>query len=147
MEISNQVIKIIEECEGFKSEAYLDEGGLPTIGFGTTRVNGQPVHMGMTCTREEAEEWIMEHLNGELSSLQKLITVDLNQNQLDAIADFAYNEGIGAFGGSTLLRRINSGDFDAAADQFSKWITCKGKILQGLVKRRNLERTLFTTPV
>ena len=69
--------------------------------------------------------------------------VKLNQNQFDALVSFTYNLGAGALGSSTLLGKLNRGDFEGAADEFPKWNKAGGKVLNGLVKRRAAERSLF----
>jgi lysozyme len=72
---------------------------------------------------------------------------EVNQNQFDAMVDFAYNAGAGAFLGSTLLKKVNTGDFPGAAAQFALWIHAGGEVVEGLVRRRKAEADLFSEEI
>ena len=146
--VSENCIGIIEHCEGFRADAYPDPGTGDepwTLGFGSTVVDGEKVTEGMTCTVEQARQWVTDHLNEHvIPTLDKHVTVDLNQNQVDSLADFIYNVGSGNFLSSTLLKHVNAGEFDDAANEFGKWTKGGGHVLPGLVIRRGLERDLFS---
>ncbi len=71
------------------------------------------------------------------------VTVPLNQNQFDALVSLTYNIGSGAFNNSTLLKKLNKGDYQGAADQFLVWNKAGGKVMKGLVRRREAEQALF----
>ena len=77
------------------------------------------------------------------STVNSAVTVPINQNQFDALVSLAYNIGTGAFKESTLLKKLNLGDYKAAAAQFAVWNRGGGKVMQGLVNRRAVERKLF----
>lgn len=114
-----------------------------TIAWGHTH----GVYEGMTCTLEQAQEWFLEDMAWAQAAVLAGVTVPLNQNQFDALVSFTENEGAMAFQESTLLRLLNSGNYSAAAAQFSRWIYQRGQILPGLVTRRNQEAALFNTPL
>ncbi|MNQ87056.1 Lysozyme RrrD [compost metagenome] len=75
--------------------------------------------------------------------VEQSVVVLFTQEQFDALVSFTYNLGINALKGSTLLRKLNSGDYEGAADEFLKWNKAGGKILSGLTRRREAERMLF----
>lgn len=147
MQISQNGIDLIKQFEGFVPKAYKDAVGVWTIGYGTTKINGKPVTPNMTCTEKEATQWLINDANRFLSIVEPYIKVDLNQNQIDAIASFIYNVGPNAFLNSTLLKKLNAGDFDGAANEFLKWTKATKNgvpvVLPGLVRRRTAEQTLF----
>lgn len=145
MKASENCIDLIEEFEGFRSEPYVCPGGIPTIGFGSTRyADGTSVSMGDDpMNREQAKELLTATLTEYEQGVEACIDVDLTQNQFDALVDFAYNLGVGALRTSTLARKVNAGDMEGAANEFGRWVNGGGKVLPGLVKRRAAERVLF----
>lgn len=146
MRASETCIAAIKEFEGFRSATYGDCAGVLTIGYGDT-LNAAP---GATCTEPEASGWLLAHLAGIEAVLNNdtVVTAPLTQGQFDALADFAYNLGIGTLTRSTLLQLVNRGDVAGAALEFPKWAHSRGRVLPGLMKRRLLERGWFeaTTP-
>lgn len=143
-DISEKGYAIIREFEGFKVEAYLDTGGVWTIGFGTIKYpNGQRVKKGDTCTREQAEQWLKNDCNWVDACLDKYVTSKPTQNQFDALASFVYNIGETAFAKSTMLTLLNQNNFTAAANQFDRWVFDNGKRITGLANRRTKEKALF----
>ncbi|OTG79567.1 lysozyme [Acinetobacter sp. ANC 4558] len=144
-DISEKGYALIREFEGFRANAYLDSAGIWTIGFGTIKINGKPVKKGDTCTKEQAEQWLKLDCLWVDACLDKYITIVVTQNQFDALASLVYNIGETAFKSSTLLTKLNAGDFKAAADNFDRWVNAGGKRLQGLVNRRAKEKELFLT--
>ncbi|WP_436872293.1 lysozyme [Acinetobacter haemolyticus] len=143
-DISEKGYEIIREFEGFRSTAYRDTGGVWTIGFGTIRYpNGVKVKQGDTCTREQAEQWLKNDCKWVDACLDKHVKVNLSQNQFDALASFVYNIGETAFVKSTMLSLINQNNLTASANQFDRWIFDNGKRIQGLVNRREKEKSLF----
>ena len=146
LDISEKGFSIIKEFEGFESEAYLDTGGVWTIGYGTIKYpNGVRVKKGDKCTKEQAESWLKNDSKWVDACLDKYVKVSINQNQFDALASLVYNIGETAFVKSTLLEKLNKGDFKGAADQFDRWVNDNGKRIQGLVNRRAKEKLLFLT--
>lgn len=142
MDYSPDGLKLTESFEGCRLAAYLDSVGVPTIGYGHTH----GVTMGMTCTQEQAEQWLQQDVQGAVQAVNKLVTVSLTQQQFDALVDFTFNLGTGALQHSTLLRLLNSGNYQGAAGEFEKWDKAGGEVLPGLLKRRLAERDMFNTP-
>ena len=136
-------IDLIKKYEGFRPIAYTDSVGVWTIGYGTTRINGEPVKAGMTITEDQAIQFVQQEVNKLWSQIESIVKVNLNDNQMNALVDFAYNLGFNALKTSTLMSKLNAGDFTGAANEFSRWVYAGGKILPGLVKRREAEKQLF----
>ncbi len=153
MKISDAGLALIKSFEGYHDElpdgscrAYLDKLAKPhvwTIGWGCT----EGVKQGMIWTREQAEQALRREVARFEKDVERLVTVDLNQNEFDALVSFAYNVGAGGLGGSTLLKKLNNGDRRGAANEFKRWKYAGGKVRPGLVDRRAREATLFLTPV
>ena len=141
MNISEAGIKAIEGYEGCRLTAYLDSVNVPTIGVGHTL----GVKMGDVITQAQAEEFLRADLEDAEYAVNKYVTVPLTQGQHDSLVSFVFNLGAGAFKGSTLLRMLNAGQYDEAADQFLRWNQAGGRVLAGLTKRRISERMLFLT--
>jgi len=139
MQTSNKGIDLIKRFEGLKFEAYRDSVGIPTIGYGHTH----NVKMGDVITGEQADKYLREDLLVAELTINTNVRVNLTQNQFDALASFVFNLGSGNFVKSTLLKKLNAGDFAGAADEFGKWVNAGSKKLAGLVKRRTAEREVF----
>lgn len=147
--INQSTVDLVKEFEGFRSEAYLCPSKVWTIGYGITTSAGigvTPVR-GMTVTREEAERHLRLALGRFADQIRPHITVPVNDNEFGACLSLAYNIGATAFRRSTLLKRLNAGDRAGAAAEFAKWNKGGGKVLPGLVRRREAERALFMRPV
>ena len=132
-------LAITEKSEGCKLTAYQDSVGVWTIGYGHTH----GVTEGMTCSEAQAAQWLMQDLADAQSAVRTMVTVPLNANQFSALVDFVFNEGSGHFESSTLLRLLNAGDYAGADAQFAAWDKAGGKVLAGLLTRRNAEAALF----
>lgn len=144
MTISPAGIALISAAERCLLRAYPDEGGIWTIGFGTTHYpDGQPVKMGDTCTVEQAQEWLSHDVTKTEVGVSEAVRVPLSQNQFDALVSLAYNIGLGAFRGSTLLKLLNAGCAELAAKQFTLWNKVDGKPSSGLLRRRVMEQARF----
>lgn len=134
-----------EDCELTAYHGPDDPPGLWTIGWGQT--NG--ITEGMVWTQEQADVDLIHTLNQCGLIVSRLVDVALTQNQFDALTDFEYNEGSGALAGSTLLKRLNAGDFAGAAAQFLVWdkVSENGQLepSAGLLRRRVAEQTLFNS--
>ena len=142
------MLTLIKKWEGCKLTAYLDGGGVWTIGYGTTFYpDGTRVKEGDTCTQEQADYWLQEHANDLVFEVLNEVKVTLNANQIKALVCFVYNIGIGAFKKSTMLRLINDGKVLEAAEQFIRWNKDNGIVVPGLTNRRLDEKKLFNTPV
>lgn len=143
MNISQRGINAIKAHEGLRLEAYPDpaSGGDPwTIGHGHT----QGVRQGQTISAAQAEDFLREDLYWVEQCIRDTVRVPLNQEQYDALCSLIFNIGGGAFGRSTLLQRLNDGDYKAAAAEFMRWDMAAGKRMPGLTKRREAEMALFT---
>ena len=144
MHISPSGIDLICNFEGKRLTAYDDGVGVWTIGFGTTVYpNGIKVMKGDTCTEAQAKTYMAHDLKKFEATVNKAVTVQLNQNQFDALLSLAYNIGASAFSQSTLVKKLNANDYRGAADQFDVWVNAGGKRMQGLVNRRAKEKALF----
>lgn len=139
MRISEKGINLIKRFEGLRLGAYLDSVGVPTIGYGHTR----GVKLGQTITQEQADAFLEEDIHEFELAIQRLVHVNLTQNQFDALVSFTFNLGIGSLKQSTLLKKLNAGDITGAANEFNRWVYAGGKKLTGLVKRRSAERLMF----
>lgn len=131
---------LIQQFEGCKLVAYLCPAGVWTIGWGTTGIG---VSKGAVWTQAEADERYKKDMAVFKNGVKKLVTVPINNNQLEALTSFAYNLGLGALKGSTLLKYLNDGNYQAAANQFLRWDKAGGKVMAGLARRRTAERNLF----
>ena len=143
--ITENLKKIIKEFEGCKLTAYQCPAKIWTIGYGNTKYeNGQSVKKGDTITQDRAEQLLSEILKGFIKDVENMVKSKINQNQKDALTDFAYNCGVGNLKTSTLLKKVNENPNDQTIRQeFEKWTRANGKVLNGLVKRRNAEANLY----
>lgn len=122
--------------EGFSDKAYIPiEGDVPTIGFGST----QGVKMGDKITVPHALERLNRDVGKAESAIGTCVTVPLTQGEYDAYTSFAYNVGTKAFCTSTLVRKLNSGDYEGACSELKRWVYAGGRKVEGLVKRREKE--------
>ena len=142
--LSEKGMKMLSDFEGLRLEAYLDSAKIPTIGYGTIKYpNGKKVKLGDKITKEQAVDYKKHDLKGFEDTVNKLVEVDLTQYQYDALVSLSYNIGSGAFELSTLLKKLNKGDYKGAADAFLSWINAGGRKQQGLINRRQKERKVF----
>lgn len=139
-EVNEAGVRLVQEFEGCRLDAYRCPAGVPTIGYGAT---GPDIRMGMVWTQEQADARLVEDLARFADGVERLVEVDLSDNQFAAIVSFAFNVGLGAFRDSTLLRKLNAGDYLGAADQLPRWNKGGGRVLPGLTRRRAAERDLF----
>lgn len=141
MTISPDGVKLIQSFEDCPLSAYQDIKGIWTIGWGTT---GSQVYPGLTITQQQADAYFLLGLDHVVQCINQLVTVPLNQAEFDAICSFSYNCGCHAFATSTLLTLLNAGDITGAAAEFDKWDHCSGKVVAGLLRRRQAETDLFS---
>ena len=139
MAYSKAGIQLTERFEGCRLAAYPDTGGVWTIGYGHTH----GVHPGMTCTLEQAEAWLREDIQAAADAVNRLVKISLKQTEFDALVDFVFNLGAGAFARSTMLKDINAGNLAAAALQFPLSDRDAGRVLAGLLHRRLAEEAEF----
>ena len=146
MRINERGLKIIKLFEGFRSEPYLCSAMVPTIGFGSTwSFDGSSVTLSHPSIKEsDAEELLLREVGRCEQAVDRLIRVELNENEHSALQSFVYNLGSGRLQSSTLRSLLNrNAPREQVADEFPKWRRAAGKILQGLVRRRAAERALF----
>jgi lysozyme len=140
--ISANGLQLIRQFEGLSLKAYPDpaSGGDPwTLGYGHTL----DVEPGDTCTLEEAEQWLLDDCADAEVAILRHVKVPLSQGQLDALISFVFNLGAGNFAKSTLLRKLNAGDYVGAWQEFPRWNKAAGKVMPGLSRRRAAEAKLF----
>ena len=137
---SGSDLVLTEQFEGCQLNAYQDVVGVWTIGYGHT---GPDVSPGSTITQAKAVQLLQQDVASAAACVNQAVIVQLNQDEFDALVDFVFNVGRGAFQGSTMLRDLNSGDFADAAEQFDKWDHAGGKVVAGLLRRREAEQALF----
>jgi lysozyme len=130
---------LTKQFEGCSLTAYPDVKGVWTIGYGHT--NG--VSEGMTCTQEQADAWLQEDIQWAVRAVQTLVKVPLTQDEFNALCDFVFNVGSGNFAASTMLARLNLGDYAGAAAQFERWDLAGGNVVRGLLSRRIAEEKEF----
>ena len=145
MKINECGLQIIKLFEGFRSAPYLCSANVATIGYGSTRTfNGSRVTLSHAPIDEaEAQELLLREVNNSEKAVGRLIKVQLNNNEFSSLVSFVYNLGSGRLQSSTLRTKLNRGDREGAADEFPKWRRAGGKILKGLVLRREAEQKLF----
>jgi lysozyme len=149
MKTSSAGIDLIKEFESFASDVYRCAAGKPTIGYGHVLRPGETIKTPIT--RAKGEEILRADLERFERAVTQLVQVPVTQGQFDALVSFAFNVGedidadtkAEGLGDSTLLKKLNAGDAQGAADEFPKWNKCGGKVLAGLTRRRNAERALF----
>lgn len=135
-------VELVKKWEGLKLDAYQDVAGVWTIGYGST---GPHVKPGMRIGPKRAEELLEEDLSRFVKAVDEKVTVPIDGHQRAALISLAFNIGVGAFSKSTLLRKLNAGDYLGAANEFPKWRKAGGQVIRGLVRRREDERALFMT--
>jgi lysozyme len=146
MTVPEQAVQIVKQFEGLRLTAYRDPVGLLSIGYGHFNSTPPPCVDCMVITEKEADSMLQNDLEHILSLIQGHIAVDLTDNQLAALISFAFNLGQNALINSTLLKELNAGNTQAAAEQFELWVHAGGQTLPGLVARRAAEKELFLTP-
>jgi lysozyme len=145
MVITNKLKELVKVFEGCKLSAYKCPAGIWTIGYGnTTYENGKAVKEGDKITLERAEQLLEIILIKFIQQVGEVVKSEINQNQKDALTDFAYNCGVGNLKSSTLLKKVNKNPKDPTIkDEFLKWNKSNGKVLNGLTKRRQAESNLY----
>jgi len=147
MKISKKGLDLIKRFEGFRSRPYLDQAGVPTIGYGTTHyVGGRAVTMeDHEIPESVATEIMRDEINNHYApAVDAYVQVPINQNQFDSLVSFAYNVGVQALRKSTLLHKINSqASNHEIANEFMKWIYVNHEVSPGLIRRRTAEDELY----
>ena len=148
--VSKNTLNLVKEYEGFRSNTYIDTNGVPVIGYGQSKINGKRVKMGQSISQVKADAYLAQELHQIQLLVLSKVRVKLTPNQLGALTSLVYNTGAGILTRSTLIRKLNAGDYAGAAREFARWNKANmgGKLvpLAGLTKRRLAEQKLFLTP-
>lgn len=139
MTYSSDGLHLTEQFESCKLAAYLDDAGVLTIGWGHTA----GVQLGDTCTQAQADAWLAQDIQWAAAVVNHYVIVPLTQPEFDALADFVFNVGSGNFKSSTLLTKLNAGDYAGAAGEFERWDKASGVVVAGLLRRRVAEKSEF----
>jgi lysozyme len=137
---SGNGLSLTEQFEGCELTAYQDQVGVWTIGYGHT---GPDVASGLTITQQQAQDLLAQDVGSAATCVNNSVTLQLSQDEFDALVDFVFNLGVGAFKSSTLLIDLNSGNITTAATQFDLWDHAGGAVVAGLLRRRQAETALF----
>jgi lysozyme len=140
MEYSKNGLALTESFEGCKLTAYQDVRGVWTIGYGHT---GTEVCAGLVWTQAQAEAALLADIQNAVNRVNSLVHVALTQPEFDALVDFTFNVGAGAFASSTMLKLLNAGNYQGAAAQFDRWDMAGGQVVAGLLRRRQAETQEF----
>jgi lysozyme len=143
---SSKGIELIKSFEGFYAKPYMCPANVATIGYGTIRYpNGKKVTLSdVPITKETATSYLMDNLTTYEKSVDAFCRDDINQNQFDALVSFCYNVGSTALKSSTLLKKVNANPNDPEIKfEFLKWNRGGGRVLKGLIRRREAEVQLY----
>ena len=145
MKLSDNGFRLLGELEGIVLKPYKDSVGIPTIGIGSTYYeDGTKVRMSdKAITKERAIQLAKNVVKSFEEQVNKSILLPMTQNQFDAMVLLCYNIGKSGFAKSSVVRNFNLGNIQRAADSFLLWNKAGGRVVQGLVNRRNKERSLF----
>ena len=132
-------VELIKRFEGLRLNSYRDAVGVWTIGYGHTKT----AKAGQLITADEAHQLLIQDVIDHEAHIKRLVRVPLLQQEFDALSSWVFNLGGGALAGSTLLRKLNAGDYAGAANELTRWDKAGGKVLTGLTIRRNAERDLW----
>lgn len=139
MQISIEGLSLIKKFEGMELEAYKCAAGVWTIGYGHIK----DVKEGDVITKAEADEMLVHEIEEYENYVNTAVTVPLSQCQFDAIVSWVFNLGNGNLRASTMLKVINSGDHAGVPAQIKRWNKAGGKVLEGLIRRREAEALLY----
>lgn len=139
MKISIEGLSLIKKFEGLELEAYKCAAGVWTIGYGHTK----DVKEGDKISKAEADEMLVHEIEEYENYVNTAVNVPLSQNQFDAIVSWVFNLGNGNLLASTMLKVINSGDHAGVPAQIKRWNKAGGKVLEGLIRRREAEALLY----
>lgn len=138
--LNSEGYEIIKQHEGLRLDAYQDVAGYWTIGYGHLI---QPDENYQSITIEMATALLIEDVARFEKAVNKNVKVPLTQNMFNALVSFAFNVGVAAFEKSTLLQKLNKGDYIGANEELKRWVYAGGEVYSGLEKRREQEQRLF----
>ncbi len=139
MKTSVEGLALIKKFEGLELEAYKCAAGVWTIGYGHTK----DVQEGDVWSESHADHMLEVELEEFEGYINNNVTVALSQNQFDALVSWVYNLGPANLKASTMLKVLNSGDYEGVPAQIKRWNKAGGKVLEGLIRRREAEALLF----
>ena len=139
--VSDYAVSLVTRLEGFSATAYKDVAGFLTIGYGHKILPGE--NFGPSITPLEAENLLAQDMKKAADAVDSYVNVPLSETQRAALISLVYNIGGSAFANSTLLSKLNEGDYQSAANQFDKWIHAGGSVSSGLIARRETEKEIF----
>ena len=139
MKISQEGLSLIKKFEGCELEAYKGAAGVLTIGYGSTK----DVKEGDTLTQEEADKLLLKDVEVFETAVNDAVEVSMSQSQFDALVSWTFNLGSGSLNSSTMLKKLNNQEYDEVPSQIKRWNKAGGKVLQGLVRRREAEALLY----
>jgi len=131
-------VAFVGHHEGLKKTAYRDPVGIVTVCYGHTAT----ARLGQSYSKEACQALLQSDLRAAEAAVRRLVKVPLSQETFDALVSFVFNVGEGNFARSTLLRKLNAGDYVGACRELPKWTLARGRELPGLVTRRNDEMAL-----
>jgi lysozyme len=149
MKISQEGLSLIKKFEGCPTDedgnvvSYRCAANVATIGFGSTKYKGEPVEDGMKITMQEAEDLLIHEMDEYEGYINHMVESDLKQNEFDALVAWVFNLGPSNLSSSTLLQKLNNKDWDEVPNQIKRWNKAGGRVLEGLVRRREAEALLF----
>lgn len=117
-QLSKQGADFIKRLEGLRLTAYKDSAGVVTIGYGHTG----DVRMGQTISEADADSYFTKDIAWAVDAVNGAVKVNLTQAQFDALVSFTFNVGAGAFRSSTLLKKLNAGDYSAVLGEMARWV-------------------------
>ena len=141
MKLSGAGLELLKRSEGFRGQTYKDVNGFPTIGYGHRLLHPESFPDGIS--ESQAAEILVSDVREAEQAVERLVKVPLAQGQFDALVDFCFNLGAGRLASSTLLRALNGGRYEAAAEQLLRWDIAGGKENSGLKARRKAEFALW----
>jgi len=141
MKLSAAGMELLKKSEGFRNRVYLDVAGFPTIGYGHRLLHPESFPDGVD--EQQAAELLACDVRDAEQAVQRLVKVPLAQGQFDALVDFVFNLGAGRFATSTLLKRLNAGNYSDAMNELLRWDRAAGKELPALKARREAEAKLW----
>lgn len=139
MNATPEALALIKQFEGCKLASYRDSIGVWTIGYGHTR----GIREYETCTQEQADQWLIDDAQEAVDAVCRLVKVNLTPGQFAALVSFTFNLGQANLARSSLLKFLNEGLPEKAADEFPKWCFAGGKHIEGLLNRRLAEQAAF----
>ena len=139
MKISTEGIALIKKFEGCKLESYKCAAGVWTIGYGSTKL----ITQDMSITQDEAEKLLIKDIAEFEEFVLEASEMPLSQHQFDALVSWTFNLGGGNLNSSTMLKVLNTGDYENVPTQIKRWNKAGGKVLEGLIRRREAEALLF----